>query len=248
MLIDQPLVLLPGLLCDDVVWTPVLKHMKHDSNYFIPDYGMLDDLGAMADYVLDNVEQEQFVLIGHSMGGRIAMEMVRRSPERISHLGLFDTAYHSLAKGEAGENEKQKRMGLLQKANKEGMRVMGQQWALGMVHSQFHNSPVFESILDMIERKNTEIFAAQINALLNRPDTESVLRNVSCPTLLLCGADDLWSPVASHEKMNEFIPHATLNIIPECAHMSTMEQPAAVAEALTNWLANIPKIPEDAGL
>lgn len=238
MSFDQPLVLLPGLLCDDAVWTPVLEHIDHRSNCVIPDYELLDDLGAMADYVLDNVEEEQFVLIGHSMGGRIAMEMVRRAPKRISHLGLFDTAYHSLAEGEAGEKEKQKRMALLEKATQEGMRVMGQQWALGMVHPQFHHSQLFESILDMIERKSPEIFAAQIKALLNRPDTESVLRSVTCSTLLLCGADDLWSPVTGHEKMNELIPHASLSVIPQCAHMSTMEQPAAVAESIMNWLSN----------
>ncbi len=238
MSFDQPLILLPGLLCDDAVWTPVLEQLNYQGTYFIPDYDMLDDLGTMADTVLDKVEEEQFVLIGHSMGGRIAMEMIRRAPQRVSHLGLFDTAYHSLSDGEAGETEKQKRLALLEKAKQEGMRVMGQQWALGMVHPQFLNSPVFESILDMIERKNPEIFAAQINALLNRPNTESVLRNVTCPTLLLCGADDLWSPVAGHEKMNELIPHATLDIIPDCAHMSTMEQPVVVAEAITNWLSN----------
>lgn len=236
MLNNKKLVLLPGLLCDEAIWLPILEQLNVSDNYYIADYGDLNDLAAMAKHVLDQVKDDRFIVFGHSMGGRIAMEIMRQSPERVSHLGLFDTAYRSVETGEKGEQEKQKRMALLDKSKRDGMRMMGQQWALGMVHPQFHNSPVFDSILDMIERKTPAIFAAQINALLNRPDTESILRQITCPTLLLCGADDLWSPVSGHEKMNDFIPNATLNVIPDCAHMSTMEQPENVAKAISIWL------------
>jgi pimeloyl-ACP methyl ester carboxylesterase len=116
------------------------------------------------------------------------------------------------------------------------MRVMGQQWALGMVHPQFHNNPVFDGILDMLARKNPAIFAAQINALLNRPDMESTLQQINCATLLLCGEQDLWSPISVHSEMQSLIKNAKLSVIPNCAHMSTMEQPESVANAISKWL------------
>lgn len=233
---NQKLVLLPGLLCDEAIWTPVLEQLNISDNYIIADYGDLDDLSAMAKHVLTQVEGDQLIVFGHSMGGRIAMEIMRQAPERVSHLGLFDTAYRSAASGEKGAQEKEKRLALLAIAKQQGMRAMGEQWALGMVHPQFHNTPVFDAILDMLARKTPAIFAAQIHALLNRPDMESVLRQINCPTLLLCGEDDLWSPVSVHQEMLALIKSATLSVISNCAHMSTMEQPESVANAISKWL------------
>jgi pimeloyl-ACP methyl ester carboxylesterase len=233
---QQTLVLLPGLLCDEAVWTPILEALNISDHYMIADYGQLDDLSAMATYVLSQVKGDQLIVFGHSMGGRIAMEIMRQAPLRVSRLGLFDTAFRSAASGEKGEQEKEKRMALLFKAKNEGMRAMGQEWAIGMVHPHFHHSAVFDAILDMIERKTPTIFAAQINALLNRPSTEPTLRQIDCPTLLLCGEHDLWSPVSVHQEMQSLIKNATLSVIPNCAHMSTMEQPKKVANAIANWL------------
>jgi len=233
---QQTLVLLPGLLCDEAVWTPILEALNISDHYMIADYGQLDDLSAMAAHVLAQVKGDQLIVFGHSMGGRIAMEIMRQAPLRVSRLGLFDTAFRSAASGEKGHQEKEKRMALLFKAKHEGMRAMAQQWALGMVHPHFHDTAIFESILNMIERKPPTIFAAQIRALLNRPDAESILHQIHCPTLLLCGEHDLWSPVSVHQEMQSLIKNATLSVIPNCAHMSTMEQPKEVANAIANWL------------
>lgn len=236
MHINKKLILLPGLLCDEAVWLPMLNALNITDNFYIPDYGDLDNLADMAAFVLSQIEDDKVILFGHSMGGRIAMEVMRQAPERISHLGLFDTAYRSAASGEKGIQEEEKRLALLETSKQKGMRVMGEQWALGMVHPQFHNSPLFDSILDMLARKNPATFAAQINALLNRPDTEAVLRQIQCPTLILCGKDDLWSPVSVHEQMQALISTSTLCVISECAHMSTMEQPEQVANTVQSWL------------
>lgn len=230
------LILLPGLLCDEAVWMPILEHLNISDHYTIAEYGELNDLTAMASHVLNQVEGDELIVFGHSMGGRIAMEIMRQAPQRVSRLGLFDTAFRSAASGEKGDQEKQKRMELLTIAKRDGMRAMAQQWALGMVHPQFHHTAIFDSILDMIKRKNPTIFAAQIHALLNRPDAQSVLSQVDCPTLILCGENDLWSPVSVHQEMQSLIKKATLSVIPNCAHMSTMEQPKDVAKAITNWL------------
>jgi pimeloyl-ACP methyl ester carboxylesterase len=227
-------VLLPGLLCDRAVWQAQLDAL---GPCHVVDYGALDSLRDMATNALATAPAGPLAVAGHSMGGRVAFEMWRMAPERIERLALLDTSYHPLAEGAAGETERAGRLALLNTAQRDGMRAMAREWALGMVHPSRHGTPLFEAVLDMLERKTPEIFAAQINALLNRPDCTELLATIHCPTLLLCGREDNWSPPARHEHMHQAIAGSRLVIVEHCGHMSTMEQPHAVSEALANWLA-----------
>ena len=93
-----------------------------------------------------------------------------------------------------------------------------------------------DSILDMIERQTPEQFAAQIEALLARQDAGVVLQAIRCPTLVLCGRQDAWSPLAQHEEMTGMIPGAVLEVIDDSGHMVTMEQPERVGDAMLCWL------------
>jgi pimeloyl-ACP methyl ester carboxylesterase len=140
--------------------------------------------------------------------------------------------------GEAGEAEAAKRMALLALARSEGMRAMGRQWARGMVHPARWESAVFEDILCMIERFTPAQFEAQIRALLERPDATSLLSGIKAPTLFICGREDTWSPPAQHQAMQKLVAHAQLEIIDDCGHMCTMEQPMVVSQALVRWLAS----------
>jgi uncharacterized protein (TIGR02246 family) len=88
----------------------------------------------------------------------------------------------------------------------------------------------------MIERKTPDIFAAQIRALLERPDASAQLAAIGCPTLVLCGREDRWSPLSQHLQMAAIIRGARLRIIEDAGHMSTVEQPQAVTAALLEWL------------
>jgi len=227
------LVLLPGLLCDRAVWQPLFGVLGPGH---VADYGPRDSLVAMAEHVLATAPAGPLAVAGHSMGGRVAFEMLRQAPERIERLALLDTSYHPLAEGEAGDNERAGRLALLATARRDGMRVMAREWALGMVHPSRHDTPLFEAVLDMFERKTPDIFAAQITALLNRPDCNELLGTIRCPTLLLCGREDAWSPPSRHEHMHRAIAGSRLVVVEQCGHMSTMEQPQEVAQALAGWL------------
>ena len=229
------LVLLPGLLCDDAVWAHQRAVLPADE-CIVPSFGATDSIGAMAEHVLATVAAPRFSLVGHSMGGRVALEAARRAPQRIERLALLDSGIDPLALGADGEREREVRMTLLATAQREGMRAMGRHWARGMVHPSRLETPLFTQILDMIERKTPEIFAAQISALLGRPDARDVLRGVRCDTLLLCGRDDAWSPLARHQQMQAMLPASHLAVIDDCGHMSTMEQPEAVTDTLAQWL------------
>jgi pimeloyl-ACP methyl ester carboxylesterase len=231
-----PLVLLPGLMCDDAVWTAQIEALAPRADCHVFGYGALDSLGAMAEQVLADAPAGRFALAGHSMGGRVAFEIVRRAPERVERLALLDTATHPLPGGAAGEAERAGRLALLATARERGMRAMARDWAVGMVHPDRHASPVFEAVLDMFERFTPDLFEAQIRALLARPDAASLLPAIRCPTLVLCGRDDAWSPPARHTFMHDRIADSRLVVIDHCGHMSTMEEPAAVCAAFAAWL------------
>jgi pimeloyl-ACP methyl ester carboxylesterase len=234
------LMLLPGLMCDTAVWTPLLPALQAHAQCHVVAYGLRDSLTTMAQQVLDESPTERFALAGHSMGGRVAMEVMRLAPQRVERLALMDTGTHPLPTGEVGTRERAGRMTLLAQARLQGMRAMGQQWAKGMVHPRRLTTPVFEDILQMLERSNAAQFEAQINALLTRRDAAPQLPTLECPTLILCGRQDSWSGPAQHEAMVSALSHlgnqATLRIIEDCGHMCTMEQPGAVGDALVEWL------------
>lgn len=230
------LVLLPGLLCDEAVWADQAATLAARADIHIPAYHDGRDLGAMAEQVLAGIDRPTFALAGHSMGGRIAMEVLRRAPQRIERLALLDTGVHPLPDGEAGARERAGRLRLLEIARSDGMRAMAADWARGMVHPAHVGGPVFEAILAMFARRTPAQFEGQIAALLGRADTTPLLAGIACPTLVLTGREDAWAPPAQHEAIAARIPRAQLVIVDDCGHMSTMERPEALTQALADWL------------
>lgn len=232
----EALLLLPGLLCDADVWEPEITALGAAIDCRVPDYRGAASIGAMAECVLQDAPP-RFALAGHSMGGRVALEVVRRSPERVSRLALFDTGYQPRASGAAGEEEARQRQRLVDLARQRGMRAMGQEWLRGMVHPDRLADPaLINRMLAMIERQAFNDYHGQIRALLERPDATSVLGRIGCPTLLACGREDAWSPPARHEAMAALIPGCRLEIFAHCGHMATLECPDAVIASLRRWL------------
>ncbi len=232
---STPLVLLPGLLCDAAVWAPQMAVLERSAT--VVHYGRANSLTAMAHRALDAAPAGRFALAGHSMGGRVAFEVWRLAPERVERLALMDTGAHPLAEGAAGETERAGRLRLLALAREKGMRAMAADWARGMVHESRVGGPVFDAVLDMFERRDADVFEAQIQALLTRPDALPLLPTITCPTLLLAGEQDAWSPPAQHREMQQAIAGPTQFVaVPHSGHMVTLEEPAAVTAALSAWL------------
>jgi pimeloyl-ACP methyl ester carboxylesterase len=230
------LVLLPGLMCDHTVWEDQINALEGLAEASVAEYGILNSLPAMAAATLQTAPPK-FALAGHSMGGRVAMEMFRQAPDRITHLCLMDTRHHSLPAGEAGEKERAGRYALLEVAKQKGTRVRAQEWVRGMVHpDRLEDKVLIDRILEMFARKGPDIFEAQLSALLNRPDAGMLMPQIACPTLVLCGREDGWSTVEWHETMAREIPGAKLAVMERCGHMSTMERPAEVSAAMREWM------------
>jgi pimeloyl-ACP methyl ester carboxylesterase len=227
------------LVCDDAIWQHQADHLSKITTIKIPDYGFSDSLEKMAQVVLRDAP-ERFAVAGHSMGGRVAFEILRLVPERVAGVAILDTAYRPRAAGQAGERERADRFALLDVARSRGMRAMARQWIPGIVHpARLSDEAFITSIVEMIDRKTADIFAAQINALLERPDAAPVLSSLRCPTMVLCGREDNWSPLAGHLEMAAMIPSSHLEIIEHCGHMGPMERPADVTAAIGAWLAGL---------
>jgi pimeloyl-ACP methyl ester carboxylesterase len=237
--VKKSLLLVPGLLCDDAVWASQTAGLADIAAVRVANNGETDSLGALAESIIAHAPP-RFALAGHSMGGRIALEVARRVPERLMGLALLDTGYEALASGQAGEREAEGRHALLALARREGMRAMARTWVQGMVHpARLTDEELVEPILDMFERRTPDLFAMQTKALLARSDATSVLPTLRCPTLVLCGREDAWAPPSRHDAMAKMIRHSILEIIPDCGHMAPMERPRAVNEALRRWLESI---------
>jgi pimeloyl-ACP methyl ester carboxylesterase len=234
--VSLPLVLIPGLSCDDAVWAAQIAALRDQRSIVVIDHAELDSLVDMAQAVLERAPP-QFALAGHSMGGRVALEVMRVAPQRVLRLALLDTGYEALATGAAGDREVATRQLLLDIAKDQGMRAMGIEWARGMVHPDgLENAQLMSAIHDMIARKTPAQFAAQIRALLHRPNAADVLCAIRCPSLVLCGRQDHWAPWARHVDIAERIANSVLVGIDRCGHMSPMEQPDAVTAAIWDWL------------
>lgn len=233
------LLFLPGLACDAAVWAHQTRHFSRLGNVHVADYGASDSLPEMARVAMEGATG-RFAIAAHSMGGRVAFEIVRNAPERVAALALLDTAYRPRGAGEAGERELAERMSLVKIAETQGMRAMACAWMQKMVHpDRLKDEPLIQSILDMFDRKTPEIFRAQVMALLDRPDATAVLGTICCPALVLCGREDAWSPVPQHEEIAARIPGSKLEIIERCGHMAPMERPDEVTVALQKWFARL---------
>ena len=235
---QAPLLLVPGLMCDHTSWAPMLPYLNPHIAHTTIDHGDADSLVAMAERILENAPAV-FDLAGHSMGGRVALEVMRLAPRRVRRLALLGTGYRAKESGEAGAEELRKRQVLLDIARTQSVRAMAIEWVKPMVAPSRLSDTVFvEQIITMICRKSEDIFKRQIKALIERPDASDVLSQVQIPTLVMAGAFDNWATSAQHQEIANHIPaKPEVAVIAPSGHMVMMEEPQLVAQQLNQWLA-----------
>ena len=223
------LLFLPGLICD--ARTFAAQTAAFADSRAVNGYGLADSLPAMARAVLEQAP-EQFDLFGHSMGGRVALEVYRAAPERVRRLALSSTGVHSLAEGEPA-----KRKALQAIGHEQGYEALVDAWLPPMVADDNRvNDALYGPMRQMCLDKGQAMFDAQINALLTRPEQASLLDTITCPTLIMTGELDTWSPPAQHEAIAARIADSTLVIVEGAGHMLPLEAPDAVNEAIAAWL------------
>jgi pimeloyl-ACP methyl ester carboxylesterase len=230
----QPLVLLSGLLCDETIWADIPHRLGDVAVVRIISFPGFSSIRTMAEHVLSEAP-DIFALAGHSMGGRVALEVIRSAPRRVSGLALLNTGVQTVRDGEPQSRER-----MLRLAHEHGMAALASEWLPPMMAAgSTRTFELLPRLAAMVQRSTPDSYSAQIKALLNRPDALSVLATIDVPTLLLSGSEDPWSPVSQHESMRRRIPHATLFEVHGAGHMAPIERPDAVALALREWLAQI---------
>ncbi|MES2756036.1 MAG: alpha/beta fold hydrolase [Pseudomonadota bacterium] len=226
------LYLLCGLLCDEEVWRAQADALRARHDVRVVSFEDQDSIGGMAAKVLADAPP-RFALAGHSMGGRVALEVCRLAPQRVERLALLDTGYEGVDDGEP-----QRRALLVGRAQSEGIDAIARAWGLPMLApAHRRDGALVDAVVAMVGRMSAEVYAGQTRALLGRPDATAQLAHIAVPTLVLCGQQDGWSPPARHQAMAAMIPGSELRLIDDCGHMAMMEQPAAVLQALEEWLA-----------
>jgi len=230
------LICAPGLMLDAAAWQAQIDALESQTSVQVVDYGLLDSLPAMAQHLLNNAPP-RFALAGHSMGGRVVLEVMRIAPERVTHVALLNTGCHALPEGEAADKERKIRLGFLDLAREKGVAAMARAWVRNMVHpDRLKDSVLIDAITTMFARKSVDVYAAQIKALLERPEAFPLLSQIRCPALVLCGNEDGNSSPEVNREMANAIPGAMLRMVPQCGHMSSMERPQAVTAALQRLL------------
>jgi pimeloyl-ACP methyl ester carboxylesterase len=228
----EALVLLPGTLCDERLWEHQLEHLTDVSD---PSVSMLTEeetIEGMAESVLKDAP-ERFALAGLSLGGIVAMEVIRQAPERVTRLALLDSNPHG-PKPEQLEGWKD----LISKVESgQFQSIVKEKLLPNLIHpGRQKDSGLVSTIRDMAEEIGPEVYVQQLRAVSTRSDLWKGLREINVPTLLLVGRDDQVCPLSLHEEIQANILKSRLVIVEDCGHLSSLEQPEEVTAAMRTWL------------
>ncbi len=228
-----PLVLVPGLLCDERLWEPQVWRLADVAEAVIADVTGGASVSEMARSVLGAAPSAgSFALAGLSMGGYVALEIMRIVPDRVSRLALLDTS----ARADTAEQTAARRA-LIELAKSGRFEEVPRALLQREVHpDRLGDEGLVSTVLGMAHAVGPEAFVRQEEAIIGRPDSRGDLPEIACPTLVLCGREDALTPLHLHEEMAALIPGSRLRVIERCGHLSTLERPEAVTAALRGWL------------
>lgn len=227
-----PVVLVPGLNCSARVYAPQLPALWQFGPVQVADHRRGDSMAAIARSILDHAPP-RFALAGFSMGGYIALEILRQARERVLKLALVDTA---AVADRPEQTEKRLRVMALTREGKAAEREEAL-WPLLVHESRLNDEAVRSVVKAMHQETGTEAYLNQQNAIMHRADSRPLLAELRMKTLIVVGDSDQITPPAAAKEMNELVPDSKLDIIPNCGHMSTLERPDRVTKLLVEWLA-----------
>lgn len=231
-----PLVLIPGLLLTADMWAGQIPFLGQFADPRPTDHHRhFDTIDAIAEGILAETP-ERFAVCGLSMGGYVALELVRRAPARITRLALLDTSAIPETPEQTANREKLIRLG-----REQGMDAVVDDLFPALVrHDPATDQRLLESQQEMARAVGQDEFERQQRAIQGRRDQRPELPRIRCPTLILCGAEDMITPPALSMEMHRAIGHSELVMLPDCGHLSAMERPQEVNQALSRWLTRTP--------
>lgn len=229
----ERLLLLPGMMCDHRLFATQCRDLSNTAEVRVGDIAGETSIDGIAANVLREAPWPTFSLAGLSMGGIVAMEVLRQAPERVERLALLDTNHRAeLPERQALRQPQIERalQGALRQLLVEEMKP------LYLAPENRDRQDILDMVLDMALDLGVDVFERQSIALRDRRDQTETLAGTSIPTLVLCGEHDTLCPVERHQEIATLIPGARLVVIPGAGHLPTLEQPDATTAALRAWL------------
>jgi len=225
------LILIPGLICTDALWAPQIAALSDIAEITVADHRRHDAIADIAAALLQSAPP-RFALAGLSMGGYVALEVMGQAPHRVTNLALLDTS------ARADDPAKQaERRALIDQAGMGRFRGVSDRLLPLFVHPErLKDKALGDIVYRMAEETGRDAFIRQQRAILSRPDYRAGLAAIAAPTLVLCGRQDRLTPLHLHEEMAAAIPDADLAVVETCGHLSTLERPDAVNQAMRRWL------------
>jgi len=227
----DPVVFLPGMMCDARLFAPQIAGLGRDRVVSAAPITQGERIEDIASGLLDHLPR-RFALAGLSMGGIVAMDILRRAPDRVTRIALMDTnPLAETPQSSAGYEPLIAKLRAGMVADAVGM-VLGR----NVLAPGTGRAEVLAQVVEMAGALGSETLVRQVRALQRRRDYQAVLRRCQVPALVLCGAADGLTPPRRHELMAGLIPGADLCVIDEAGHLPVLERPAATTEALRAWL------------
>lgn len=227
-----PLVLLPGLLCDERLWRDQVAGLGDVAEAQIADLTLDDSIAAMARRTLE-AAPARFALAALSMGGYVAFEIMRQEPERVTRLALLSTS--AAADGPRRAAKRQAAMNSIRFGRFAGVtkRLLPQ-----LVHPDRVESDVGDEVRSMAARVGGDTFLRQQTAILGRPDSRPLLASIAVPTLVAVGDADETTPPRRAEEIHRGIAGSVLHVFEHCGHLPPMELPDETTAVLRRWLGD----------
>ena len=226
-----PVVLVPGLNCSARLYAEQIPALWQFGPVTVGDHRRDDSMAAIARRILADAPP-RFALAGLSMGGYIAFEILRQAAARVAKLALLDTG----AGAEVPERTAQRKPLIALAQQGRFAEITEDQFPL-LVHRSRHGDTALKAqVRAMNQETGPEAYCRQQHAIMGRPDSRPGFAAISCPTLVLVGDEDQLTPPALAHEMAGGIRGARLVVVPECGHLSTMERPQAVTQALLDWM------------
>ncbi|MFI5608994.1 alpha/beta fold hydrolase [Amycolatopsis sp. NPDC051903] len=243
---ELPLVLLHAFPLDARMWDPVRAPLAERLRVITPDQrGLgrsplpetdrepsLDDAARDVIALLDRLELDEVVLGGCSMGGYLALAVLRHAPDRVAGLVLIDTKA-TADTPEAAEN----RLKVAERAETEGVKGWLADANLPNLLAKDAPAEVADRVRGLIDEQPPAGVAWAARAMRTRPDSLDVLRRAEIPALVIVGEEDAITPVEAANAMVDAVDDATLVVLPGAGHLTPLEDPAGVVEAILGWSA-----------
>jgi pimeloyl-ACP methyl ester carboxylesterase len=226
-----PIVLVPGLLATARLYGEQIPALWRLGPVTVADHTRDDTMAAIARRILADAPP-RFALAGLSMGGYVALEIVRQAAERVARLALLDTT----ARPDASETTEHRRRQVALARDGRFGDIVDMQLPLLVHRARLDDERLQAVVRLMADETGVEAFARQQEAIIGRADSRPGLAAIACPTLVLVGADDALIPPENSVEIAGAIPGARLVTVAECGHLSTLERPEQVTAALVEWL------------